>query len=382
MARKRISTLLIARNFPPLVGGMERVNTRLFQGLAVRGKTVLLGPRGASAFALQAMDVIEVPAKRLVQFLFCTLWASLRIVWRLRPAMVIAGSGLTAPFAWLVARLTGAPCVTYLHGLDIVVPSTAYQTIWIPFIRRSDRLLVNSRHVANLARQAGVSAHKIHVINPGADIPVLDSSARMRFRTRHEIGERPLLLSVGRITPRKGLLEFVTNVMPCVVSEVPDALLLVIGEDAADGLHAPGGQGLRAKILDRARHLGISDALRFIPTCNDAQLSEAYQSADVHVFPIRQMKGDVEGFGMVAIEAAVHGLQTVAYEVGGVSDAIIEGRTGWLVPASDTRLMTQSLLKAMHGPLPRDGVSSAGRVFGWDRFDVEVLKALEGFDGI
>jgi phosphatidylinositol alpha-1,6-mannosyltransferase len=322
--------LLVTRNFPPLVGGMEKVNEHLLGALQPAWGTALCGPAGCADYAPHETDVRQSKVKPLPIFLAATLWRTMRLAWRRKPEWVIAGSGLTAPIAWMAAQCAGGRAAVYLHGLDIIAPSHLYQWLWLPFIRRCDLVLVNSANTAALAQSRGVRSGAMHVLHPGTDLPSLDSDAAGDFRKSHDLGERPLLLSVGRLTQRKGLAEFVAKALPAIAARHADVLLVVIGDEASDALHVRAGSE-RDRILAAARINGVEENLRFLGHCDDSTLSAAYQAANMHIFPVLALAGDVEGFGMVALESAAHGLQTIAFAVGGVPDAVWDGHSGVLV---------------------------------------------------
>ena len=367
--------LLVTRNLPPLLGGMERLNLRLAAALAERAEVHVVGPGGAEAYLPPEVLLHPVPLKPLPRFLASAFARTLMLARRLRPEWIVAGSALTAPMALAAARASGARAAAYAHGLDLAVPHPLYRALWYPAIRRLDRLIANSRYTAGLAQALGVPHDRLALVHPGVDLPPPDPQARARFRARHGLDEQPVLLSVGRLTARKGLREFVTEVLPRIVAKQPDAALVVVGDVPKDALHAQ-PQTPQA-ILDAARRCGIEHALRFTGPLFGPALDEAWYAADLHVFPVRELPNDPEGFGMVAIEAAAHGLPTVAYATGGVVDAVADGVSGRLVAPGDAAAFADAILQLLATPLDEAGLRAFAKGFAWEVFGEKVGRVLQ-----
>ena len=367
--------LLITRNFPPLWGGMERLNWHLAGELAKHHAVHVIAPQGAVAQAPAGVGVTEVPLRPLRRFLLAATWAARREARRLQPEVVLAGSGLTAPLALLAARACGARTAAYVHGLDLAVPHPVYRALWLPALRRMDRVIANSRATAALAERAGVPCAHIGIVHPGVDLPQPDPLARARFRARHALGDAAVLLSVGRLTARKGLREFVAEVLPRILARRPDVQLLIVGDVPAQALFAEAQTP--ESIHAAAAQAGVDEHVRFLGTQFGQDLADAYAGADVHVFPVREIANDPEGFGMVAAEAAAHGLPTVAYATGGVVDAVAEGASGRLVPPHDADAFADAVLQMLHSPPSPQTMQAFAARFAWPAFGASVRCALE-----
>lgn len=371
--------MLVTRNLPPLRGGMERLNLHMALELASAFDLDVIGPSGCGAELPKAIHVHEAPHRPMWRFMPNVFVRAFRLARKRRPACILAGSGLTAPIAWIAARASGARAVVYVHGLDLVAAHPVYRLFWRPFLRRMDLCIANSRHTAGLAQGIGIPHDRIAVLNPGVELPTqIDATAGTRFRSRHGLGDRKLMLSVGRLTQRKGLLEFVGQSLPAIAAAHPDATLLIIGDEAPDALTGSAA-GMGQRIVQVAHGIGLQDTIRILGVCDEAELSAAYQAADVLVFPVRNVPGDVEGFGMVAIEAAAHGLATVAFAVGGVSDAVADGSSGWLVPASDYAQFADRVLQVFERRPIEMAQAECRRYaqgFAWDAFGMRLRELL------
>ena len=381
--------LLVTRNLPPLVGGMERLNWHMADELAKVAQVRIVGPQGCAAMAPAGIQVRQAPLKPLWKFLLQATHLARREARRWQPQTVLAGSGLTAPMAWLAARACGARSAVYVHGLDIAIQHPVYRAVWLPAIRRMDTVIANSHPTAALCRGIGVESERIVIVHPGVELPIDavspsdhrapvmgQGTAAEDFRKRHKLGQRPLLLSVGRLSTRKGLREFVRHALPLIVAEHPQAMLLVIGDAPCQALHAQAQTP--DSIQAAATASGVGDNLRFLGKVPDGELSAAYRACDVHVFPVRDLPGDPEGFGMVAVEAAAHGLPTVAFATGGIVDAVAQGRSGYLVVPGDYPALATAVNRMLAGNASLRASSAEFALgFAWPEFGRKVAGALQ-----
>jgi phosphatidylinositol alpha-1,6-mannosyltransferase len=370
-----VRVLLITRNFPPLWGGMERLNWHLAERLAESHEVRLIGPQGAAQHAPPRVQVREAPLP-VHRFLLGAARLARHEARAWRPDWVLAGSGLTAPLALWAARACKAHTAAYVHGLDVAVPHPIYRALWLPALRRMDRVIANSAPTAELARKAGVAPERIAIVHPGVEIPAPDPTARARFRQRWNLPpDAPVLLSVGRLTARKGLREFVQEVLPTVARARAEVVLVIVGDAPKQALYAQ--VQTPESILAAAQEAGVAGHIRWLGTLFGQDLADAYFGADLHVFPVRDLPGDPEGFGMVAIEAAAHGLPTVAYATGGVVDAVREGQSGCLVTPGDAAGFAQAVLAMLASPLAPEGCRTFAQGFAWDEFGHKLMGELQ-----
>lgn len=373
--------LLVTRNLPPLLGGMERLNWHIVEQLLQSCEVRVVAPAGSELPRHPDVQLLGAPARPLWRFLAGALCLSLIQAWRWRPQTVVAGSGLTAPLAWMAARVCGARALVYLHGMDIGLRHPLYAALWLPFIRRMDVVIANSSATRALALARGVPPSRIRLLHPGVAMPAEDApAAPASFRETYGLGPGPILLSVGRLTERKGLLEFVRDVLPLIAAQHPTLEMVIVGHTADDALAARSQS--KDSILAEARRHGMQDRIRFVGAITDIdQLAAAYRMADVHLFPVREIQGDPEGFGMVAIEAAAHGLPTVAYATGGVVDAVAEGVSGNLVAPHDADAFAARVNALLHEALPKPPMRAFASRFAWPVFGDALRGILRGLSG-
>ena len=376
MKKQRI--LLITRNLPPLVGGMERLNWHMADELSKYAEVKVVGPTGAAAVKPKNIQVLESPLKPLVLFMLIALCKAFWTAVCFKPNVIIAGSGLTAPLVWLVSRLTGAKAVVYLHGFDITAAHWVYQKIWVPFFKRMDCVIVNSTPTKILALNAGVLEKDISIVHPGVTLPVTSQPlyAIQNIKKKYNLEHKKILLSVGRLTTRKGLKEFVENSLAYIVQQEPDVVLVVVGESPKNSLGAE--LQTSEEILEAAKKNKIENHILFLRIITDnEQLATIYEAADIHVFPVRYIPNDPEGFGMVAVEAAAHGTPTVAFATGGIVDAVAEGISGYLVEKNNYSGLSKQVIALLADPLPKENIQDFAGQFEWGRFGQGIVQQIE-----
>lgn len=358
---------------------MERLNWHIANELIQYARVTVIGPQESKSKSPPSVPFIGVPLKPLWRFLIATLIRSIWLSIKNRPDVVLAGSGLTAPMALISAKLSGGTSAVYLHGLDIAVNHPLYRIFWLPSIRRMDRVIVNSFYSAKLAQAVGIPNHKTCIINPGVTLPTKVPSEDMiaAFRERHKLGKSRLLLSVGRLTGRKGLKEFVQYSLPEIIKAMPDTILVIIGDEPKDSLYAK-RQSI-ASIQETADINGLGDHIRFLGWMPmDAEdLQTAFYTSSVHIFPVRHSDSDPEGFGMVAIEAAAYGLPTAAFASGGITDSVAEGASGLLAAPGDYVSLAQNTVELIeHKERYRKSAIEYANQFDWKIFGSKLRQSI------
>jgi len=371
----RQSILVVTRNYPPLTGGMERLMQHTLETLASRFDVTLIGPTGCGEFVPENVTAIECPPAPS-SFLALALLRGWRATRKTPFDIVLGGSGLVAPVTSLLSRLARARPVIFVHGLDLVVENAVYQRIFVPFLRRHNLVIANSRNTREIAVEKGCQPDLVRVLNPGTTIPaasVLD--ARATIRRNLDLNNNKIILFVGRMVRRKGLTEFLEKTWPQIVAAQTDAVLLVVGESPDNALLNDPEEAQR---LTKAIQRCDEDTIRFLGAVADEELWNCYAAADALVFPLIRVVGDVEGFGMVAIEAAACGTPTIAFPVGGVVDAVADGVNGLLVPEGDYSAFTDAVVSICKGGSPNRSVCRGhAEKFSWDSHGKKLLSILQ-----
>ncbi len=228
--------------------------------------------------------------------------------------------------------------ICYAHGEEITACQSSRQLTWL--MRRAHRgidlMLANSRYTRDLAAKY-IDPARLAIVHPGVDLPAFEPAARLgrQWRAQMGLGERPVVLTVGRLDPRKNQMA-VIEAMARLGDRFGDAVYIVAG----DGRHRPA-------LERRAAELGLGERVRFTGMVDGQMKLALYGACDVFAMPAVQDGTDVEGFGMVFLEAAACGKPSLAGASGGQPDAVRDGRTGLVVDGADLDAVTAALARLL-----------------------------------
>lgn len=367
--------LLITRNLPPLVGGMESLLLRCVDALEAEYAVTVVGPKGCSAYLNDSVEVVELPSG-LVGFVLLSPFYALWLAWLKNPCLVFGGSGLTALACAAARKLSKAPTVCYVHGLDVVAENWIYQNLFVRCLRSFEGIIVNSKNTLRLCVHAGIAEQKTTLVHPGCELPIEVDRVRARNECIDELTgiDGFILLFVGRIARRKGLLPFIQNVFPELLRRRPETILVIAGDSPEESLSHRSDE--LHQIFNEIKVRGWEQKIKFLGKVDDATLAVCYAAADCLILPLVPVAGDVEGFGMVAIEAAAYGTPTVAFSEGGVSDAVAHGVSGYLVESGNYAAMLEVLTTLRAENLPAMACREHAGRFGWTVFNENFVSAV------
>lgn len=301
--------------------------------------------------------------------------AVLHILLRERPKVLqIATAHDSYIGLWLRQRL-GIPYVVYAHGNEILA---AMQSEWEKprqSLQQASRVLAVSRYTAKLVEKAGVNPGRIELFHPGCDIETFqpqEPDEELRRKLLGDTDGQRMILSVGNLVSRKGH-DMVIRALPRLLQTVGNVSYLIVG----DGPY-------RSELENLASALGVRERVVFAGRMPDETLPRVYALCDVFVLASREQidSCDVEGFGIVFLEANACGKPVVGGRSGGIGDAIAEGETGFLVDSRDPdgiaeaigRLLTDPQLAARLGEQGRERVV---REFSWHSVAARLRRILQ-----
>ncbi|WP_405731887.1 glycosyltransferase family 4 protein [Streptomyces sp. NBC_01537] len=372
-------TLIVTNDFPPRPGGIQA----FVHSMAVRmdpGQVVVYASTWKDGSEVAAFDA-EQPFP-VVRDRTSMLLPTPRVT--RRAAELLREHGCTSVLFGAAAPLAlMAPALRRAGARRLVGMTHGHEAAWaqLPASRQLLRRIgegtdtitylgeyTRSRIAAALTPAA---AARMVRLPPGVDEKTFHpASGGDAVRARLGLTDRPVVVCVSRLVPRKGQ-DTLILAMPRILREVPDAVLLIVG-----------GGPYADELKKLAVRTGVDASVHFTGAVPWAELPAHYGAGDVFAMPCRTRRGglDVEGLGIVYLEASATGLPVVAGDSGGAPDAVLEGETGWVVGGGSPEQAADRIGTLLGDPGLRRRMGERGRqwveeAWRWDHL-AERLRDL------
>jgi len=273
---------------------------------------------------------------------------------------------------------SGVKTAVIVHGLDITTPQSLYQRMVRRVFKHIDLVLPVSHATAGECLSRGLSSERVQVVHNGVKTSRFDSTPplqpeRENLLTRFNLPSDVLpehaflLCSVGRHVERKGYAWFIEHVLPLLSANVFYWI-------AGDGPET-------ARIRKITEKVNMSGRVRLLGKLSDPELIALYKGSDLFVMPNVKVENDMEGFGVVMLEAGMNGLPSVAARLEGIEEVIEEGKNGYFVRSGDAEGFATAIsyyasetgntetVRKMAFEYTRD-------TFGWETISGRIVKAL------
>jgi len=315
-------------------GGMAQFNRELLEAIAAHPRVheVVAMPR------FIAENVGAVP--RGVRYDASASRGNLAFLWRALGATardgydgVICGHIIFLPLALLAAWRSGAPVILVIHGVEA----------WSPPRRALHRAAVRFIHVVTAVSEFSLSRFVAWSRHPADRTFILPNcvdasrfgpaAAPQHLRRRYGLDGRRVLLTVARLSSReryKGVDELL-ELMPTLHGSLPELSYLIVG-DGDD----------RARLQEKARNLGVADAVVFAGYVSEEEKADHYRLADVFAMP-----GHGEGFGIVYLEALATGVPVIGSTLDASREALLNGALGTVVDPRKPEEIREAILAAL-----------------------------------
>jgi len=342
-----VEVLFVSHKFPPNTGGMEKQSMELVVGMEKKCRVHRL--------------VYQKKEPKILFFLL--LYKRIKAICDHHPEIEIIhfNDALIASSCLFLPLKSHIQYVVTLHGLDVVFPSSIYHQYIFKRLNRFHRFAAVSNATARKAAELGISPEKISVIANGVAIDPVKAHTRKEFQAwLSEKGitdsGKTTLMMLGRAVSRKGFSWFANQVMPLLDSNkfrlllagpfrfqpsFRERLIYLLPKNFRQKLmlflgYASDEREIR-KVLEsypNVTHFGKLAA---------SEITMLFQHTDVFLMPNIHIEGDMEGFGLVCLEASVNKALVFAANVDGIPDAIQDKKNGILLPSGDAAAWKECL---------------------------------------
>jgi phosphatidylinositol alpha-1,6-mannosyltransferase len=323
--------LILSIEFPPGPGGLGMYSYQTASHLSRLGCQILVATPQAHVTEDETKNFNETQPFLIKTFRFRGLFLreaierlliTLYLIRKYKPQLILTFGKQAAWLGAIASQLSSVRLILTGAGTEFLEDHPVRKKLNKWAYRKARRIVFISLFTQTLAKNRGYSIKNSVVIPLGADehlyrpnLPVDD------LRNKLNLQGKQIILTVGNISERKAQ-DIVIRSLPEVVTEIPQVVYLIAGLPT-----------LQTYMETLANELGVVNHVKFLGKIPQAELPYLYNLADVFILVSRQsIQGEVEGFGIVVMEASLCGVPSIVAENTGLVEAILPGQTGLVVP--------------------------------------------------
>jgi phosphatidylinositol alpha-1,6-mannosyltransferase len=377
-----MKTLVVSDNFPPKKGGSGRWFWEIYRRLP-REQFVIAAGEAPDQEAFDRKHDLRVERVPLTLKSWgiknwegmSGYWSATtrlaRLVRSERVGFVHCGRVLPEGVMALTLKWRfGVPYLCYVHGEDVTTARESREYVFLvrQVLRGASLLIANSRNTQRiLCDEWAVPRERVQVLHPGVDSTrFVPASRDCAIRQAMGWGTRRVVLTVGRLQKRKGHDQMI-RALRLLRDEFPELLYCIIGDGEE-----------RGELERLIRSEQVQEQVQLLGEADDARLIAAYQQCDLSILPNRQIGEDIEGFGMVLLEAQACGKPVIAGASGGTSEAVNAPLTGLVVPCETPEGIATAMAPLLRDEARRLAMGRAAREWAAGKFEWSALAVQAG----
>ncbi len=366
--------LLVTEDFYPFLGGVSTYWEHLGEHMPIHDWVVLapLLSRGAQ----EKQTLYRIYRKKFYRKWLFPRWIPIffhiaSVCKREHIQMIVVTHVLpVGTVARMVSLVFRIPYCVSVHGLDIslALRNKRKKALCGAVLRHASFILANSQSTAHTLSFYRVNQALIHLLYPSPSITPALLDPTWPSQLRAKFSSKKILLTVGRLVRRKGH-EYVVRALPGLLVQFPDLVYCIVG----DGPH-------REFLEHLTDQLSLRDHVVFLGSLPPQEIAGWYHACSIFIMTPEEVNGDVEGFGIVYLEAGSFGKPVIGTRTGGVPEAVIDGETGMLIEQKNSVEIQETIRRLLDDPefahrLGQRGRERVAESFNWKQ-QAEKLQYL------
>ena len=367
--------IITTQCFAPKIGGIESLMTGMAEAMAKHGVEVLVLADGKThetdhkqnykikRFSgwkplrrlAKARYLEKICSNKKVEAIYADSWKSIEYLKKYKKKILVLAHGTEIPKQYWSVMLD-------LLRFKRNRITNSYRGVY--------KILANSSYTKDLMQASlKIDTNLIKIIHPGIDVYDDFITDEDKINVANIIGKKsPVITTLARVEERKGHV-FILNALPKIKEKFPNVLYLIAGK----------GPYLE-NIKKITKEMNLEANVKFLGWITEPEKSLILKLSDLFVMTPTTVRESVEGFGMAYIDASFHGVASIGSDSGGVSDAILDNKTGIICESGNQKMITEKILLLLENKKLRENMGANGKLranenYAWDKKVIEYLNA-------